>query len=177
MEGDEMDASLRLLMGPPQRLVPSCPEAWREIEQWVGRPLPEDYKEFVDEYGDCRIMEFLAIPHPEGRNRLIDSMVDDREFLDVMADQYRDRSGNLPFDPSGAVGWASHDYDGDGCYLLPRESGKWAVMVAFRQRRMVLIEEDGFTAFMVRLLGKERVPQGWPVVEPLWRSIEESPVI
>ncbi|WP_033354854.1 SMI1/KNR4 family protein [Kitasatospora aureofaciens] len=172
-----MDAALRALMGPPQRLVPSRAAAWLEIEDWVGRPLPEDYKEFVDEFGDCRIMEFLAIPHPEGRDGLLESMRDDREFLEVVGDQYRDSAGILPFDPATAVGWASHDYDGDVCFLLPREDGHWAVMIAFRQRRMVLIEEEGFTAFMVRLLGKDRVPSGWPVVEPLWRSIDESPVI
>ncbi|MFJ2808706.1 SMI1/KNR4 family protein [Kitasatospora sp. NPDC087271] len=172
-----MDATLRTLMGPSQRLIPSGVAVWSEIEDWVGRPLPEDYKEFVDEFGDCRIMEFLAIPHPKGRDRLLDSMKGDREFIEVMADQYRDASGIVPFDPVEAIGWASHDYDGDGCFFLPRDGGHWAVMIAFRQRRMVLIEEGGFTAFMTGLLSKERVPRGWPTVEQIWRSIDDSPVI
>ncbi|MFF7209331.1 hypothetical protein ACFZAU_02200 [Streptomyces sp. NPDC008238] len=51
------------------------------------------------------------------------------------------------------------------------------MMVAFRQWRNVLIEEGGFTAFLTGLLTRKRVPAGWPVVEPVWKSLEESPVI
>lgn len=172
-----MDPTLREILGPPQRLRPAGAAAWREIEEWVGRALPEDYKEFVDEYGDCRIMEFLAVPHPVGRPPLLESMKEDRRALEVLADQYRDASGELPFDPATAVGWGSHDYDGDPCFLLPREEGEWAVLVAFRQQRTALIAEGGFTSFMIGLLTRERVPRGWPVTEPLWRSIQDSPVI
>ncbi|MEU4297446.1 SMI1/KNR4 family protein [Kitasatospora aureofaciens] len=152
-------------------------DAWREIEEWVGRPLPDDFKEFVDEYGDCRIMEFLAISHPLGGQRLLECMKDDRQALECLLDQYRDDSGRLPFDPATAVGWGSFDYDGDLCFLLPRGSGEWAVMVAFRQHPMVLIAEGGFTEFMTGLLSGEKVPRGWPTGAPVWRSMEDSPVI
>lgn len=172
-----MDPRLRELLGPPQRWRPAGAAAWREIEEWVGRALPEDFKEFVDEYGDCRIMEFLGVSHPLGRTPLLEPMKGDRRALEILADQYRDASGRLPFDPAAVVGWGSHDYDGDLCFLLPREEDEWAVLVAFRQMRIVGIAEGGFTDFMIGLLTRTRVPRGWPVLDPVWRSIEDSPVI
>ncbi|MGW3244893.1 SMI1/KNR4 family protein [Streptomyces sp. NPDC001070] len=172
-----MNQRLRELLGPPQRWRPAGAAAWAEIEKWLGCALPVDFKEFVDEYGDCRIREFLGVAHPAGRTPLLECMKEDRAALEESADQYRDPTGSLPFDPATAVGWGSHDYDGDLCFFLPREKGEWAVMVAFRQRRQVLIVEGGFTAFMIDLLSGERVPYGWPAVGPVWRSLEDSPVI
>ncbi|MFF7209330.1 hypothetical protein ACFZAU_02195 [Streptomyces sp. NPDC008238] len=91
-----MDPELRELLGPPQRWRPAGAAAWAEIEEWVGGALPADFKEFVDEYGDCMILEFLGVAHPAGWTPLLECMKQDREHLAEVADQYRDAPADCP---------------------------------------------------------------------------------
>jgi hypothetical protein len=157
--------------------MPAGAAAWQEIEDWAGCVLPEDYKEFTDEYGDGCIMTYLIVGHPSGSTPLLDSMKAGKILLARLADQYRGDPNWSSFDPTVAFAWGYHNYDGDFCFLVPRENREWAVLLTFRHHSNVLIAEGGFTSFMINLLKNERVPTGWPLVEPVWESVEDSPLI
>ncbi|GEC04938.1 hypothetical protein SSP24_25930 [Streptomyces spinoverrucosus] len=56
-------SSFESLLGGRQRLRPAAPQSWRAVEEWLGRDLPADYKEFVNGYGDALWRKLGTVAH------------------------------------------------------------------------------------------------------------------
>lgn len=75
------------------------------------------------------------------------------------------------------VPWAYHDWNGDVCLLVPESAGEyWRVAVAFRQNPGFLLIDGGVAEFL-KELKQGKLPGGWPVREPWWQSMPDSPLI
>lgn len=170
--------SLASLLGPPERLRSAPRQAWRSVEEWLGRELPSDYKEFVDGYGDALLYGHLFVPHPEGTDPLLTFMREERDSFQEAYGGLRDIPPALSAVWKDIVPWAYHDWNGDVCLLFPDADTKlWRVAVAFRQCPEFLLLDGGVTAFLEKILGEEKLPRGWPTREPRWQSMPDSPVV
>ncbi|MFJ3861801.1 hypothetical protein ACIPRL_36985 [Streptomyces sp. NPDC090085] len=61
------------LFGLPPTREPS-PDAWVEVEDYVGSSLPGDFKTFLDADGTGLICGELVVFHPRGSSPLLDRM-------------------------------------------------------------------------------------------------------
>jgi len=56
---------LQQAIPPPRHPVETgSPKAWRQVQERLGTPLPEDYKSFIDQYGTGTFQDFLAPYNP-----------------------------------------------------------------------------------------------------------------
>lgn len=166
------------LLGPKERFRPASPDSWRSVEQWIGSELPADYKELIDGYGDAVLLGHLFLPHPQGSDPLLDFMREERiSFHHAYADQRQFAEALEPV-WDRVVPWAYHDWNGDVCLLVPSwDEGDWAVAVALRQCPRIEVFDGGVEDFMRALLREGRLPAGWPSGEPVWESVDGSPLI
>ncbi|MFI8266681.1 hypothetical protein [Streptomyces sp. NPDC085665] len=173
-----MSSGMDDVFGEKERYRPASPESWRTIERWAGTELPDDYKKFIDGYGDAVIFRHLFIAHPEGVDPLLKVMQEERKtFLEGVDGQF----GESPSESTGLgtfLPWAYHDFNGDVCLLVPPsdQNSDWCVAVAFRQCPEVQIFPGGVSEFLQSLAGGT-FPRGWPHVGFDWTSAHESPLI
>ncbi|MEU9109892.1 hypothetical protein AB0D54_37320 [Streptomyces xanthophaeus] len=110
-----MAAELVELFGPRERFRSALDSSWEEIEDAVGA-LPEDYKDFVNGYGDATVFGYLGIPHPDANHSLYDFIGQMREAFLIWQDP---SGGGLPdaAEFSRIIPWAFHGWNGDICFL------------------------------------------------------------
>ncbi|MFE9460332.1 hypothetical protein [Streptomyces californicus] len=173
-----MKSDFTSLLGPKERFRPATSDSWHEIEKWVDRELPADYKELVDGYGDGVLLGHLFLPHPQGNDQLLTFMREEREFFHQSFAEHRHSLKELDSQWGNLVPWAYHDWNGDVCLLVPPDGdGEWAVALAYRQCPRIEVLEGGVTEFITTILGEGRLPNGWPGDRPRWQSIDGSPLI
>ncbi|MCX4857706.1 hypothetical protein OG426_33200 [Streptomyces canus] len=148
------------------------------MEEWLGRDLPADYKEFVDGYGDALIYGHLFVPHPEGTDPLLAFMQEERNSFREAYGELRNIPQELTAIWDDIAPWAYHDWNGDMCLLFPgADRQEWRVAVAFRQCPEFLLLDGGVTEFLEKILGEQKLPREWPAREPKWQSMPDSPVM
>lgn len=61
--------------------VREAPYSWHAVEEAIGQPLPDDYKELIDRIGAVIVDEWLCLFGPDRSNRSSDiaALVDERE--------------------------------------------------------------------------------------------------
>lgn len=171
------DVPFQQLVGAEPWFRQPRPGSWEAVEEFAGVALPEDFKEFVGMYGDGLIHRHLYIPHPNGATPMIEFMQAAREKLDQVLPQYVRDYSSLSFDPQDLVPLGHSNWDGDDCFLVPREEGEWDIFVIFRQMASVHVQPGGFRKFVTGVLTEEVMPPDWPVFEPRWAPVEGSPLI
>lgn len=131
--------------------------SWEEVEKKLGITFPEDYKIFIDSYGEGGINEFLWILSPFSENEYLNSI----EKFKVMKDAYINMQSEFPeqfsFDfyngKTGLFPWGITDngdelfwnYKGDILELVVYES-RYASNMSY----IMSMEE-----FLCKLLRKE----------------------
>ncbi|MFI6943695.1 SMI1/KNR4 family protein [Streptomyces sp. NPDC050418] len=165
-------------LGERERFRPASREAWDAVEAWVGRELPAEYKEFVDGYGDAVLCGHLFVPHPEGSDRLLTFMEQERRDFHSAFQDVRGIPTPVKDSWNSIIPWAYHDWNGDVCLLVPEpESGNWTVAVAFRQCPEVWQTGMSLTNFLQSFLLEKKFPRGWPVRDAQWTSMPGSSLL
>ena len=132
---------------------------WEEVENKLGLTFPEDYKMFIDLYGEGGINEFLWILSPFCENENLNSM----EKFKLMQDAYISMKSEFPeqfsFDfyngKSGLFPWGITD---NGDELFWNFKGDTLEIVVYESRyesNMSYIM--GMEEFLCKLLKKEIV--------------------
>lgn len=174
----ELLRSIESLLGERERFRPASAESWSAVEDWVGGALPVDYKDLVDGYGDATLFKHLFIPHPEGSDPLLTFMQEEQRDFQTAFRDVRDIPESVESAWDKVIPWAYHDWNGDVCLLVPDGVGaKFNVAVAFRQCPSFLLIDGGVVEFLGHLVEEKRFPRGWPVGDPLWESLPESPLV
>ncbi|MFE4457133.1 SMI1/KNR4 family protein [Nocardia tengchongensis] len=126
------------LMPPPLR-PPAGQTPWVDIEYAMGVPLPEDYREFIDTYGDGRINQSLSVFFPARLSALRPSLAvlsDNTASLHALGffDEFR---GNPEFatavgEPNALLLWGQ-TRRGDLLFWSTRDENPdhWTVTVFF----------------------------------------------
>ncbi|MFJ5709088.1 SMI1/KNR4 family protein [Streptomyces sp. NPDC093105] len=102
------------LFGPPPE-GPAIPVDWAAVEEWLGLPLPADYKAIADVYGPVDLGERLWIQTPYARDR---AGFDYGHFVE---ESRRMAPGVLPFGStrtSGTLFWDTAADDPDAWPVL-----------------------------------------------------------
>ncbi|MFJ9793828.1 SMI1/KNR4 family protein [Streptomyces globosus] len=172
-----MSDRLTALFGPPQRHRPAARTSWAAVEDTIGTGLPEDYRRFVDGYGDATVFGHLGIPQPEGAHHPLGEFIGDLggAFLSWQTV----RSGS-PIDPDLArlIPWAVHNWNGDICLLDPPKAREgWSVVVAYRHFPVMDVFPGSVTDFLERLHEGRELPREWPAAPADWQGTEGSPLI
>ncbi|WP_147450827.1 hypothetical protein [Streptomyces hoynatensis] len=151
---------------------------WGDVEEWVGDPLPADYKELAEKYGEGVIAGHLYIPHPHGSRPILEFMKELREGFHVLCEGLDEIPSRVAAVRDRVVPWAYHDWDGDICLLLPPDADEadsgWRVAIAFWQCPQVVVFEGGVSDFLATMLVDGRWPRGWPTDRPVWTSADED---
>lgn len=133
--------------------------AWEEVEKKLGIMFPEDYKMFIDSYGEGRINDFLWILSPFSKNKNLNSV----EKFNVMKDAYismqREFPEQLSFDfyngKTGLFPWGITD-NGDELFWNYKE-GILEIVVYESRYASKMSYIMGMEEFLCKLLGKEIV--------------------
>ena len=132
MEGEELDALVRLMPPPAEPREPGDPESWPQVELRLGRRLPSDYKAFIATYGSGRVGEFVNIANPFSDTPHL------RDLPDEMLQIYREirEYEHIPFpihpEPGGLIPWGDTD-NGDVMFWVadpPDEPAQWSIAVS-----------------------------------------------
>lgn len=133
--------------------------AWVEIENKIGFLFPEDYKMFVDFYGEGAINEFLWILSPFSQNENLNLI----EKLKIIQESYNSMKNEFPKDylynfydgQKGLFPWGITD-NGDELFWNIKEDGVEIIVYASRYSECVkysmMMEE-----FLCKLLQKDIV--------------------
>lgn len=126
---------VRLLAPPPEPSEVPKESDWADAESVLGRPLPPDYKRFVEIYGSGSIGEFLEIRNPASQNEFV-RLTDAHEAQMAILRQVRQQlPAEVPYplhpEAGGLILWAESS-NGDCCYWLADpldRPERWPVVV------------------------------------------------
>ncbi|OIJ94479.1 hypothetical protein BIV25_23105 [Streptomyces sp. MUSC 14] len=146
---------LQQLLGAPAPRQPS-PEDWAEVENYIGSPLPSDFKAFLDTYGAGVISEELVVFHPRGSSPLLERMRSIHERFAARRERGPDDFPH-PFhpEPGGLISWG-YDYGGDEHFFLPchPDPDRWKIVTMAHEEGCETFDgpfADFIVAFMERL--------------------------
>lgn len=144
------------LFGQPPAREPS-PEAWAEVENYVGSALPSDFKAFLNAYGTGVICGELVVFHPQGSSPLLTRM---RKIHESFGQSWRRDSDEYPFrfhpDPGGLISWG-YDYSGDEHFFWPcdPEPDRWKVVTNINGTEPAVFDGP-FTDFVLSFVKRLR---------------------
>ena len=170
---------LRALLGEPARRPPAGDE-WHEVEQYLGSPLPSDFKTFLTAYGSGVISGELVVFHPRGSSPLLERMHTTHKRFAERRNRALDggdsRLAPYPFHPAngGLISWG-YDYSGDEHFFLPcdPDPDRWKIVTMVHEEGCETFEgpfSRFVLAFVRRLLDVDRYhgiePEALEFLEP-----------
>lgn len=106
-----MDYNINKLL--PLQQEKSKKNSWAEVEKKMGITFPEDYKLFIDSYGEGAINEFLWILSPFSENENLNSIEKFKLMRDAYISMQIEFPEHFPFDfyngKSGLFPWGITD--------------------------------------------------------------------
>ncbi|MDE7251360.1 MAG: SMI1/KNR4 family protein [Acetatifactor sp.] len=130
---------------------------WEEVEKKIGITFPEDYKLFIDSYGEGGINEFLWILSPFSENENLNSIEQFKLMQDAYISMQREFPEQFSFDfyngKSGLFPWGVTD---NGDELFWNFNGDTLEIVVYESRYVsnmsyIMSMEE----FLYKLLKKE----------------------
>ncbi|MFG2040599.1 SMI1/KNR4 family protein [Dactylosporangium sp. NPDC048998] len=139
---------------PPLRPAPE--RDWAAFEERFGRPLPADYKAFVDAYGHARFGEFLTVYVPDGVSEFVE-LDTQRAFAGLKAEYLLETEGELlgtpalPVDPRELLPVAGTANGNSVYWHAPPGTAPDAWTIAVDQARgdTWFLFDGGIVAFLV----------------------------
>lgn len=154
---------------------------WNAIEQRLGLPLPQDYKDFITTYGQGSFDDFLHPYQPVTDNEYLD--LAHRQEIDLWALRtiQEDFPEDVPYrltEPAELLPAALTD-NGDIVYWQvndPKDPGHWTITVNESRGPEWFRYDGGFTSFLAGVLARRvRVsvfPDGFPSESPAFARHE-----
>lgn len=138
--------------------------AWEEVEKNIGIIFPEDYKEFIDCYGEGSINEFLWILSPFSENQNLNSVHKFKE----MEESYNSMKEEFPEDfkfefygrQNGLFPWGITD-NGDELFWNYNDDTIEIVVYASRYVKYVIYAMN-MKEFLCNLLKKDIICPVFP---------------
>ncbi|MCX5231186.1 SMI1/KNR4 family protein [Streptomyces sp. NPDC006553] len=170
---------LQALLGEPTRQQ-STPDDWSEVERYVGSPLPNDFKTFLNAYGSGVISGELVLFHPRGSSPLLERMRKTHQAFTERRDRALGRGDSEhvphPFHPEakGLISWG-YDHSGDEYFFLPCDSDpdRWKIVTMAHEEGCETFDgpfSSFALAYVQRLLDVDRYhgiePQALEFLEP-----------
>ncbi|SFT75568.1 SMI1 / KNR4 family (SUKH-1) [Actinopolyspora lacussalsi subsp. righensis] len=150
---------LRMLLPPPE--VAPAPQPWQDVERRLGVALPNDYKEFMEVYGDGTLEDYLLL------EQLITSEEEFSEWWEEQLDDLRSAAERVPerytLEPGRVdlLPWG-FTIDVDVCYwwMDPREDpDRWWIVSRDRDVSRWSVFEGSMVEFLVEVVsGRRREP-------------------
>lgn len=164
---------LKQLLPPPE--VAPAPQPWQDVERRLGVALPNDYKEFMEVYGDGTIKDLLLLV---SYGESLDASMELRqEDLDAMRLSPEDvfPGGVIEEGKVNLLPWA-YTIDCAFCYfwMEPRENpDQW--WVVSREREMEWsVFEGSMVEFLVEVVSGRRrepwMPRNFPGDSPWFKT-------
>ncbi|WP_093725011.1 SMI1/KNR4 family protein [Streptomyces sp. DI166] len=170
---------LQALLGEPAR-PRSTPGDWNEVEQYVGSPLPSDFKTFLNAYGSGVISGELVVFHPRGSSPLLERMRKTHQAFTEHRNRTLDRgnSEHVPYhfhpEAGGLISWG-YDHSGDEHFFLPcdPDPDRWKIVTMVHEEGCETFDgpfSSFVLAFVHRLLDVDRYhgiePEALEFLEP-----------
>lgn len=140
---------LQQLLGTPAPRQQS-PDDWVEVENYLGSPLPRDFKAFMDAYGTGAISDELVVFHPQGSSPLLERM---RGIHERFAEWRERHPEDFPYplhpEPGGLISWG-YDHGGDEHFFLPcdPDPDRWKIVTMAHEEGCETFDGP-FTDFIV----------------------------
>lgn len=129
----ELEALLKL--SPPRHEAPHHTSAeWLDIEQKLGTKLPNDYRGYIEHYGNSSICDYVVVADPFSTDPAGDLLWVVSHVLETERELYEKHGGKgFPFPPfpdsGGLLPWG-HTTNGDQLYWRTvGEPNQWTVVV------------------------------------------------
>lgn len=147
---------------------------WQNVEKNIGITLPDDYKLFVNTYGEGSIERFLWILNPFSENEHINLEKGVKEILETYSYVRKDFPEIYTHPPFPAKGgllpWGATN-NGDDLYWLTKDKPNcWTVVVDDRGNGELIEYDLNMTDFLYKVLSKELIcpafPEDFPSTNP-----------
>jgi hypothetical protein len=131
---------------------------WPQVEEKIGTPLPDDYKEFIQKYGTGVIDSFFWIFNPVSKNKnlnLIERIKISENELNTLRAQLPDRFTYAPYPNAGGLMPAGTTDNGDMIYWKTgKQPNQWSIVIGSTRDGEFEEFETGFTDFLVSLISR-----------------------
>ena len=131
--------------------------SWEEVEKGIGLIFPEDYKVFIDSYGEGAINEFLWILSPFSENENLNAIEKFESMREAYISMQREFPEQCPFHfyegKSGLFPWGITD-NGDELYWNFKGDTLEIVVYEARYARNISYTM-GMEEFLCKLLNRE----------------------
>ena len=157
-----MDYDIKMFL--PIQQETNTKNLWGELEDKIGIAFPEDYKMFIDSYGEGAINDFLWILSPFSANVNLNSV----EKFKVMMEAYDSMKKEFPEDflfefyngKSGLFPWGITD-NGDELFWNFKDDTIEIIVYASRYTEYI-IYAMGMEEFLCKLLNKDVICSIFP---------------
>jgi hypothetical protein len=119
------------VVAPPERPDEPFSGPWEPTENFVGSPLPQDYKDFVRLFGSGSFMDFLGInvPRVESRYVRFETALSQSRYLFQQALPPEDRRYPIWPDPGGLILVGHTDWR-EGVFWVPNgDPSSWTIAI------------------------------------------------
>jgi hypothetical protein len=132
---------------------------WDTVEQRLGLPLPQDYKDFIARYGQGSFDDFLHPYQPATGNEYLDLVHRQQIDLGALRTLQRDFGEDIPYrvgDPAELLPVALTD-NGDIVYWHvrdPKDPDSWTITVNESRGPEWFRYDGSFTSFLADVLAR-----------------------
>lgn len=147
---------LKDLCPPPPGHTPPTVN-WHDIEQNLGHPLPDDYKQLVETYGPGRFMDFVGVYQPDCPYIALDLVQQNRDVHTQLARHQEIIRQPLPHPPQ-ELQPAGVTENGDYLFWLkndPQQPDSWTITVAGLKDDQWFHFDGNLTTFLIALSRQE----------------------
>jgi len=148
------------LVGPPSE-PQNAKGDWKRLETDLGLTLPDDYKQYIEEYGGGRLCSLFEITSPFGLEAHYKKSVKDawRSWAGIYHCWGDVPESELPFPiypkVPGLLPWGTYgDVDVIG-WLIDPDPGQWHIVYQDHYEGFIELSDFGFARFLVSALKGE----------------------
>jgi hypothetical protein len=128
---------MKLVPPPTMPVAPGSSDAWKEVEEELGTPLPQDFKDYIKIYGAGQWADFFGILDPFYKWKSPSAFKNWKEWRDKQFEGYKELQKDYPEDiapfsvypdAGGLLGFGYHDNGGTLCWQTIGEPDLWRIV-------------------------------------------------
>jgi hypothetical protein len=128
---------IKLVQPPTEPVAPGSSEAWKQVEEEMGTPLPQDFKDYTNTYGAGQWADFFGIRNPFYQWKNPHASKSWKEWLEKRFEGFLEFQAKYPKDSppfgvypaaEGLLGFGYHDNGGTICWQTTGPCDSWPIV-------------------------------------------------
>ena len=162
-----MNSLIQYLATPKHPIETGNPASWPNIEAHLGLTLPEDYKEFINNYGTVVIAEFLIVLNPFSERVQFSLFDKGQAILRILSKIQKSGDDTLNVfslypGSGGLLPWGFTDFGHNLCWLTNGNPDKWSSIILEPRSLKHEIVETSMASLILSIAKKSAISKILP---------------